>query len=161
MLSTNTMRSAECGMRNRSAHRRAPALASGNEPSRSTPHSAFRIPHLLAGALLLGLIASFACAPTTDPPPALAYVTNEVSQDLSVIDVAADRVITTIPLGARARGVKVSPDGRLVYVALSGSPRCPPTMPDAECAKLEADKSKDGIAEIDAASHKILRVLPG
>jgi len=118
-------------------------------------------PNLSAGALLLGLLATFACARTTDPPRALAYVTNEISQDLSVIDIAADRVIATIPLGARARGVKVSPDGRRVYVALSGSPRCPPTMPDEECAQLKADKSKDGIAEIDVASHKILRVLPG
>ncbi len=46
-------------------------------------------------------------------------------------------------------------------MALSGSPRCPPTMPDAECEKLKADKSKDGIAVVDAASRKVTRVLPG
>jgi PQQ-dependent catabolism-associated beta-propeller protein len=90
-----------------------------------------------------------------------AYVTNEVSQDLTVIATASDSVVATIPLGARARGVKVSPDGRFVYVALSGSPRCPPTMPDEECAKLPADKSKDGIAELDVATHKVVRILPG
>jgi YVTN family beta-propeller protein len=90
-----------------------------------------------------------------------AYVTNEVSHDLTVIATASDSVVATIPLGARARGVRVSPDGRFVYVALSGSPRCPPTMPDEECAKLPADKSKDGIAEIDVATHKLVRILPG
>lgn len=99
--------------------------------------------------------------PSAAPAAGLAYVTNEVSQDLSVIATANDSLVATIPLGARARGVKVSPDGRLVYVALSGSPRCPPTMPDEECAKLPADKSKDGIAEIHAATHQVLRILPG
>ena len=48
-----------------------------------------------------------------------------------------------------------------MFVALSGSPKCPPTMPDAECEKLKADKSKDGIAVVDAASRKVTRVLPG
>ena len=34
-------------------------------------------------------------------------------------------------------------------------------MPDEECEKLKADKSKDGIAVVDAASRKVSRVLPG
>jgi YVTN family beta-propeller protein len=94
-------------------------------------------------------------------PTLLAYATNEDSQELSVIDTRTDSVVATIPVGTRPRGVKVSPDGGKVYVALSGSPKCPPTMPDAECEKLKADKSKDGIAEVDAATRKVTRVLPG
>ena len=89
------------------------------------------------------------------------YVSNEDSNDLSVISAQSQEVIATIAVGTRPRGVKASPDGRTVYVALSGSPKCPPTMPDEECAKLVADKSQDGIAEIDAATRKITRVLPG
>lgn len=91
----------------------------------------------------------------------LAYVTNEDGRTMTVIETATDSVVGTIPVGTRPRGVRVSRDGRLVYVALSGSPRCPPTMPDAECAKLRADKSKDGIAEVDAATRQVRRVLPG
>ena len=34
-------------------------------------------------------------------------------------------------------------------------------MPDEECEKLKADKSKDGIAVVDAASRTVSRVLPG
>ncbi len=34
-------------------------------------------------------------------------------------------------------------------------------MPDEECEKLKADKSKDGIAVVDAAARKVTRVLPG
>jgi YVTN family beta-propeller protein len=91
----------------------------------------------------------------------LAYVSNEVSQDLSVIATDRDSVIATIPLGARVRGVHVSPDGRFVYVALSGSPRCPPTMSDADCAKLPVNKQKDGVAQIDVATRTVVRTMPG
>lgn len=91
----------------------------------------------------------------------LAYVTNEDSQELTIIDTRTDSAVATIPVGTRPRGVRVSADGRTVFVALSGSPKCPPTMPDEECEKLKADKTKDGIAVVDAASRKVTRVLPG
>ena len=100
-------------------------------------------------------------APRATGGDEFAYVSNEGSGEISVIDVESDSVIGTIDVGTRPRGVRVTPDGRRVYVALSGSPRCPPTMPDAECAKLVSDKSKDGIAEIDATTRRVLRVLPG
>ena len=94
-------------------------------------------------------------------PALLAYVTNEDSQELTIIDTRSDSAVASFPVGTRPRGVHVTPDGKTVFVALSGSPRCPPTMPDAECEKLKADKSKDGIAVVDAASRKVTRVLPG
>ena len=94
-------------------------------------------------------------------PALLAYVTNEDSQELTVIDTRGDSVVASIPVGTRPRGVRVTGDGKTVFVALSGSPKCPPTMPDEECEKMKADKSKDGIAEVDVASRKVTRVLPG
>lgn len=101
-------------------------------------------------------------AATAESGPALfAYVTNEDSQELTVIDTRVDTVIASMPVGTRPRGVRVSADGKTVFVALSGSPRCPPTMPDEECAKLKTDKSKDGIAMVDAATRKVIKVLPG
>ena len=50
----------------------------------------------------------------TDSGHELAYVTNEDSQNLSVIDTRTDSVVATIPVGTRPRGVKVSPDGKTV-----------------------------------------------
>ena len=91
----------------------------------------------------------------------LVYVTNEGSGALTVLDAATDSVIGTIAVGTRPRGVRVSDDGSRVYVALSGSPRCPPPMPDEECERLGADKTKDGIGEVDAATRRLVRVLPG
>ncbi len=88
-------------------------------------------------------------------------MTNEGSEELSVIDTRTDTVVASIAVGTRPRGVRLSDDGKTIFVALSGSPRCPPTMPDEECEKLKADKSKDGIAVVDAATRKVTRVLPG
>jgi YVTN family beta-propeller protein len=100
-------------------------------------------------------------AQTSAPLGELAYVTNEDSQELSVIDTRTDSVVASIPVGTRPRGVRVSRDGKTVFVALSGSPKCPPTMPDEECEKLKSDKTKDGVAVVDAVGRRVTRVLPG
>ena len=99
--------------------------------------------------------------PSDTPEGELAYVTNEGSGELTILDVSTDSVVGTITVGTRPRGIRLSEDGRTVYVALSGSPRCPPTMPDEECEKLKADKTKDGIGVIDVATRKVTKVLPG
>jgi len=87
------------------------------------------------------------------------YVTNEISGDLSVIDPAARREIARIQLGKRPRGITPSPDGRLLYIALSGSPVGGPGVD--ESALPPADKAADGIAAFDIASGRVLRVLRG
>src|SRR5260370_42636550 len=45
-----------------------------------------------------------------------AYITNQVSNTVSVIDTAIDMVIATIPVGLAPVGVAVSPDGTKVYI---------------------------------------------
>jgi len=122
---------------------------------------------LLGPALLLAAQACAkegkheAAARGTAEPAYLAYVTNEDSNELTIIDTGGDSVVATVAVGTRPRGVKVTSDGKTVFVALSGSPKCPPSMPDEECAKLKVDKSKDGIAVIDAATRTVTKVLPG
>ena len=89
----------------------------------------------------------------------LIYVTNEDSNDVTVIASDTQSVIATIPVGKRPRGIKVSPDGSTFYVALSGSPKCPPTMDDDVCEEMEADKSADGIAEVSVLTQEVVRIL--
>src|SRR5262245_26898215 len=50
-----------------------------------------------------------------------AYITNQISNTVSVIDTATDTVIATIPVGPSPFGVAVSPDGSKVYVANTSS----------------------------------------
>lgn len=96
------------------------------------------------------------------------YVTNERSGDLTVIDGGDFKAIATIAVGKRPRGIHVSPDGKTVYVAVSGTPiEAPPQLdahgnPIFEKKKGDdddddsgADKSADGIAVVDAAAGKV------
>ena len=106
-------------------------------------------------ALALTVVAFI---PTTHA--ARAYVSNEDGHSISVIDTARNEVIATVPVGKRPRGLKLSPDGSRLYVAVSGLAKCPPGTPDAECAKFERDLQADGIAIVDVPSHKLLELMP-
>jgi len=67
------------------------------------------------------------------------FVTNEKSDDVTVIDAATRKVLKTVPVGKRPRGVTVSPDGRRVYVSNSNS---------------------DTMSVIDAKSLAVLHTVP-
>jgi YVTN family beta-propeller protein len=89
----------------------------------------------------------------------LVFVTNEFSGDLSIVDGSSGRVLGTYPLGKRPRGVKLSPDGRVLYVALSGSPVAPPGTDENKLPP--PDRSADGIGMFDIASRKLVGVVRG
>lgn len=87
------------------------------------------------------------------------YVSNERSGDISVID-PSQRVVIAAPLvGKRPRGIHLSPDGRLLYVALSGSPRLGPGADPERARNSKADKSADGIGVVDLATRRLVRKL--
>jgi YVTN family beta-propeller protein len=106
---------------------------------------------LIAGVLLLGAPL---CAQA-----GRAFVTNEDGESVSVLDTDKAEVVATINVGKRPRGLKLSHDGKELYVAVSGLPKCPPTVPDEECAKLKRDVNADGIAVIDTTTLKLDRLL--
>src|SRR5262249_25399654 len=100
------------------------------------------------------------------------FVSNEKSGDLTVISGGDFKAVATIPVGKRPRGIRASPDGKLVYVALSGTPIEPPPQLDAngnpilkknsddDDEKAKSDKSADGIGLVDVAAKKFLRKIP-
>jgi len=90
---------------------------------------------------------------------ARAYVSNEDGHSVSVLDTESGKLIATLPVGKRPRGLKLSPDGSRLYVAVSGLPKCPPSVPDAECAKLKHDLTADGIAVVDTRRLKLIGLL--
>lgn len=56
------------------------------------------------------------------PDGSKVLVTNWCSMDLSVIDARTAKVVATVPLqGAHPRGIAVSPDSHVAYVAIMGS----------------------------------------
>ena len=109
-------------------------------------------------------LAVIACAILTScsktrQPPYRVYVTSETSGDLNVIDPSTWTVVSTVHLGKRPRGIHGSPDGRTIYVALSGSP---PETPGVDESTLPPpDKGADGIGVYGVAENKLLRVIEG
>jgi YVTN family beta-propeller protein len=87
------------------------------------------------------------------------YVTNEISGDISVIELTGHTVVATIPVRKRPRGVRVSPDGTAVYVALSGSPIAGRNVDERTLPP--PDRRFDGIGMIDVRSGKLVKTLPG
>ena len=90
-----------------------------------------------------------------------AYVSNEDDGSVTVIDSDRNAAIATIAAGKRPRGLALSPDGRLLYVAVSGVPKCPPPLTDEQCAGLPREPAADGIAVIDTAALARTRMLGG
>src|SRR2546427_5047362 len=89
----------------------------------------------LAGVVLL--VLAFGC--TRAGAELRVFVTNEKSDDVTVIDAATRTVVGTIRVGKRPRGVAVSPDGRRGYVSNSNS---------------------DSLSGIDAKSLEGLKTVP-
>jgi YVTN family beta-propeller protein len=95
------------------------------------------------------------------------FVSNERSGDLTIINGQDFSVAATLPVGKRPRGIHVSPDGKTVYVAVSGTPLEAPPQIDAHGNPIfekkkggdeddaEADKTADGIVRVDAATRTV------
>src|SRR5438034_3498166 len=81
------------------------------------------------------------------------YVSNERSGDISVIDGATDSVVATFKAGKRPRGIHAAPDGKRLFVTLSGSPRMAPGLDEN---RAPADKTADGLGVIDPGEHKLI-----
>jgi len=101
------------------------------------------------------------------------YVSNEKSGNVTVISGDGHQVLATIPVGKRPRGIHASPDGKSVYVALSGTPIAAPPQLDAKGNPIfqrgrdddddegaKADKSADAIGVVDVATRTLKGKIP-
>lgn len=98
-------------------------------------------------------------------------VSDEKGGDVSIIDGGSLKVIDAIPVGKRPRGIHPSPDGRTLYVALSGRPIEPPPKLDAKGNPIfqkdddddeekNSDHAADGIGVVDLLTRKFVKKLP-
>jgi YVTN family beta-propeller protein len=88
----------------------------------------------------------------------LVWVSNEDGGDVVAVDPAAGTVVARIPVGKRPRGIRIAPDGRSLYVALSGSPKAGPGVDESKLPP--ADRAADGIGVVDIATRRLVKVLP-
>jgi YVTN family beta-propeller protein len=117
---------------------------------------------LATGFALAAVIVATATsmwASAAQPAGYRVFVTNERGGTLTVIDGPSRKVVNTVQLGKRPRGLKLSPDGKLLYVALSGSPIAGPGVDEKTLPP--ADKGADGIGIVDTATLKLVKILRG
>jgi YVTN family beta-propeller protein len=108
--------------------------------------------------LSAGLVSTLTLLGCKKKTPELVYVSAEGSGEVVAVDPVNGTVVARIQVGKRPRGMKLSPDGQLLYVALSGSPRGGPNVDESKLPP--ADRAADGVGVIDLGEHKLLRTLP-
>ena len=85
------------------------------------------------------------------------FVSNEGSNTVTAIDSTTDEAVARIEVDMRPRGLQVSPDGRALYVALSGSPRAAPGI---DVSKLPPPaRGQDGIGWINLSRGRLVAML--
>jgi YVTN family beta-propeller protein len=121
----------------------------------------------MACICLLGALSGLSAGAARAAAGYQLAVSNERSNDVTIISGGDFSILATIPVGKRPRGIHASPDGKLVYVAMSGTPVAAPPQLDAQGNPVfkrgkddddddsEADKSADGIGIVDVASRKL------
>jgi YVTN family beta-propeller protein len=110
----------------------------------------------LAALVIAG--CSRSCERPSAPSPPLLFTSDEEGGTLVVIDPSPAAIVTRIPVGKRPRGLRLSGDGRRLYVALSGSPRSGPGVDDSHLPP--PDRGADGIAVVDVAKRTVVTTLP-
>ena len=130
-----------------------------------------RAKRAICAALLVASALASAPAASAKAVGYQVYVTNERSDDVTIINGGDFSVAATIPVGKRPRGIHASPDGKTVYVAVSGTPLEAPPQIDANGNPVfsrkkgeddddaNADKASDGIAVLSVAGKSITRKL--
>ena len=128
------------------------SLSKSASQGRRAIHAHMRAARILS--LITTLVVSFAAqrARATE-----LYVSTEDGGEIVVIDAEHGEVRARIPVGKRPRGVKLSHDGKLLYVALSGSPRGGPGVDESKLPP--PDRAADGIGVVELATRKLVRTL--
>jgi YVTN family beta-propeller protein len=108
-------------------------------------------------ALLAGLGTSAAAADAAAHGERL-YVSDERGGFVVIVDPQQQRVLGRIPVGKRPRGIVISPDGKRLYVALTGSPAAGPGVDESKLPP--PDHRYDGIGVIDLAARRLIHTYP-
>jgi len=86
-------------------------------------------------------------------PNRLIFISNERSDNVSVIDGATDELVATFAVGKRPRGTHAVPNGSRIFVTFSGSPRMAPGVDEN---RAPADKAADGFGVIDPIARRLI-----
>ncbi len=136
-----------------------PAVPGQTAPAVGDMAKPLRLYYSLPMYLLMVVAALFVAGCSKGKPEERVYVSDEDGGNVIVLNTSNDAVVARIAVGKRPRGLRVSPDGTRLFVALSGTPKAGPGVDDSQLPP--ADRTADGIGVIDLSSLKLLRVIPG
>lgn len=85
------------------------------------------------------------------------FVSAEDAGEIVVIHAVTGHVVDRIKVGRRPRGLKLSADGKLLYVAVTGTPK--PDVHGILPKSTPQDRAADGVAVVDVVGGKLLRTL--
>src|SRR5689334_5458246 len=116
-----------------------------------------------AAATTLLTLSLTACGSPSNAPQQTAapsagprlYVSDETGTEVVVVDPVSAQVVQRIAIGKRPRGIKLSPDGTQLFVALSGSPIGGPGVDESKLPP--ADRAADGIGVVDVKSGSVVQ----
>jgi PQQ-dependent catabolism-associated beta-propeller protein len=98
---------------------------------------------------IVAVMLTIAAAAPAQQPTYIA-VSNEHSRDVMLLDPVSGRIVATIPVGERPRGIHATRDGRLLYVALSDEQALVKTGRDA-IAAIHVERKRI-VARLDAGT---------
>jgi YVTN family beta-propeller protein len=105
-------------------------------------------------ACLVVVAIALACGCTRSHKAPLVYVSDEAGGDVIAVDPGSAQAVARIAVGKRPRGLKLSHDGKLLYVALSGSPRSGPGVDESQLPPT--DRNADGIGIVELATRTLV-----
>jgi len=100
-------------------------------------------------------VAASLAAPAAARAKPMLLISAEASGDVVLVDPAAAKLVARVHVGARPRGLKLSRDGRQLFVAMAGAPKAP----GRAGAPTPAALAGAGVAVIDVAGHKVTKQI--
>src|SRR5437762_3600380 len=106
----------------------------------------------------LAALALAGCQPAVTGPHDTVFVSDEKLDLLHLVDGATGEVTGTIRTGARPRGLELSPDGKLLYVAAGNRPRAVLFLRGGREAWVSSEQ-RGTISVFDPATRKIVATI--
>jgi YVTN family beta-propeller protein len=109
-------------------------------------------------ALLFACVATtLAAAPTAARAKPMLLVSAEAGGEVVLVDPGTAEVVARVAVGARPRGMKLSRDGRQLFVAVAGAQKAPARA--GAPAPAPAGPAGAGIAVLDVAGRKVVKQI--
>src|SRR5262245_48005176 len=109
-----------------------------------------------SSVVLTACIAAAVAAPgAARAKQPLLLISTDAGGEVVVVDPAKAQPVGSVKVGPRPRGLKLSKDGKRLFVAVAGPAKKPGAAPGAAPAPAPAADAAPGLAVVDVAARKV------